>query len=112
LALIGRYAQPEVRMSQQIAEKLKDIGLDPIVPLLLCAEAIGVSTQTLKNIARRGDLEIIRVSDRRCGIRRSVFDRFLESRKSAVTVTGKTAPRRLGIMANLKREATDGDAAL
>jgi hypothetical protein len=78
-------------MSQEIAEKLKNIGLDPIVPLSMCAEAIGVSPQTLKNIARRGneieidgerypELVIIRVSERRCGIRRSVFDRYLESR--------------------------------
>jgi hypothetical protein len=103
-------------MSQQIAEKLKGIGLDPIVPLSMCAEALGASTQTLKNIARRGDLEIVRVSERRCGIRRSVLDRFLESRKSAVTVTGKKAgPRRLGVMAKLKPEiaepiANTGDA--
>ena len=80
-----------------------------------------MSLISLKNIARRGntieingeqypELEIIRVSERRCGIRRSVFDRFAETRKSAVTVTGKTASRRLGVMAKLKPEATDGDA--
>ena len=44
-------------MSPQIADKLKDIGLDPIVPLPICAEVIGISTQTVKNIARRGEAE-------------------------------------------------------
>jgi len=92
----------------EIAEKLKNIGLDPIVPLPICAQVFGVSTQTLKNMARRGDLQIVRVSERRCGIRRSVLDRFLETRKSAVTVTGKRASRRLGIMAKLNPEIADG----
>jgi hypothetical protein len=97
----------------QIADKLKDIGLDPNVPLPLCAEALGTSTQTVKNIARRGELEIIRVSERRCGIRRSVLDKFLDSRKSAVTVTGKAPAKALGNMAKGKRQAAaaGGEAA-
>ena len=76
-------------MADLIAEKLKAIGIDKIVSLPMCAEALGVSTQTVKNIARRegSGLEIIRVSERRCGVRQSVLDRFLETRKSAVTVT-------------------------
>jgi len=54
---------------------------------------------------------IVRVSERRCGIRRSVLDRFNESLQSAVTVTGKnTARRRLGIMAT-KRNAEVADGA-
>jgi hypothetical protein len=96
-------------MSQHTAEKLKEIGIDPVVSLTVCAEALGVSTQTLKNIARRGDLEIVRVSERRCGIRRSKFDSFLESRKSAVTVSGKRATPRLGIMAKRNSEIVDGN---
>jgi hypothetical protein len=91
-------------MMTPLAAKLQDLGLDPIVPLPLCAEAIGVSTQSLKGLARRGELEIIRVSERRCGIRRSVLDAFLESRKSAVTVTGKGAAPRLGNICKRARE--------
>jgi hypothetical protein len=97
-------------VSPQIAQKLKDIGLDPIVPLPICAEVLGMSTQTVKNIARRGlthpagGLEILRVSERRCGIRRSVLDAFLD-RKSAA-VTGKKAGPRLGIIG--KPEVADG----
>ena len=78
-------------MRETASRKLEEIGLDPIVPLPLCAQALGASTQTLKNLAKRGDLEIIRVSERRCGIRRSVLDRFLESRKSAVAGKGRAA---------------------
>jgi hypothetical protein len=39
-----------------------------------------------------------------------VLDRFVESRKSAVRVTGKSAARRLGIMAKRKSEIADGNA--
>jgi len=91
-------------MSQHIAEKFKGIGVDPILPLSICAEGLGVSVLTLKNIARRGDLEILRVSERRCGIRKSVYDRFHESRQSAVTVSKKAGPRRLGVMAKRPEE--------
>jgi hypothetical protein len=105
------------------AKKLEDLGFDPIVALPICAQALGVSMQTLKNIARRGkeieidgkrypELQIIRVSERRCGIRRSVLDRFIESRKSAVAVTGKSsAPRRLGVMAKRKPEIAEAEIA-
>src|SRR5262245_20888473 len=83
------------------AEILSELGLDPIIPLPLAADAAGVTTQTLKNIARQRpeDLTSIRVSERRCGIRRSVLDRFLATRQSALTVSGKTTPARLGAMA-------------
>jgi hypothetical protein len=86
-----------------ITEKLQEIGINPVVPLPICAQAAGVSQQTLKKIAARGELEIIRVSERRCGIRRSVLDAFLESRQSAVTVTGKSAPARFGNVGKRER---------
>ena len=87
----------------QVAEKLRNIGVDPIVPLPMCAEAVGASAQLLRALARKGELEIIRVSERRCGIRRSVLDRFIESRKSAVsTVKGKAPPQ----LAKAEREAS------
>jgi hypothetical protein len=77
-----------------IVEKIRELGLDPIVPLPICAEAAGLSQQTLKAMAARGEMEIIRVSERRCGIRRSVLDAFLESRKSAVEPIARPAPRK------------------
>src|SRR5262249_24483172 len=80
-------------ISQQIVKKLEAIGVDPVIPLPMCAQALGVSTATLKNFAKRRELEIIRVSDGRCGVRRSVFDRFNKSLGSAVAVTGKNAVR-------------------
>jgi hypothetical protein len=113
-------------MSQQITEKLKAMGLDPFISVPVAAEALCMSPQTFKNIARRREplldadgnpvldadgnpvpaLEIIRLSERRCGIRQSIFERYVASRKSAVAVTGKrAAPRRLGAMA--KRDEHD-----
>lgn len=98
-------------MSQEIIEKLQALGIDPVVPLNMCAQALGVSPQTLKNKARRGELEIVRVSERRCGIRRSMFDKLDKSLKSAVTVTGKNTRRRLGAMAKLKPEIAEPEIA-
>lgn len=54
-----------------------------------------MKAQGLKSYARRhpDQLQIIRVSERRCGIRRSVLERFLESHKSALTGgNGKLTP--------------------
>jgi hypothetical protein len=93
-----------------IIEKLKDIGVDPIRPLPLCAAEAGVSTQTLKFIAKRSPdlLQIIRVSERRCGVRESVWRRFLESRKSAVSPVASTTPRQaLGAAGKAKRQAVE-----
>jgi hypothetical protein len=97
-------------MSQQIAEKHKAPGtIDPFVDIRKVAEELGISVRVAKRLASQGELEILRISERRCACRRSNIDHFKATRQSAVVVTGKNrAPRRLGVMAKLKPEIADG----
>lgn len=55
-------------------------GIDPVVPLKDAAVVAGVHAQTLKNECRRGRIVLIRVSERRIGIRKSELNRYLDSR--------------------------------
>jgi hypothetical protein len=56
--------------------------VDPVVKITDAATAIGVSLCTLKRIAERNEIKIIRLSPRRLGIRASELNRFLESRET------------------------------
>jgi Helix-turn-helix domain len=55
-------------------------GVDPIIPLSDAALLLGCHRDTLKNEARRGRLQILKVSERRLGIRQSEFNRYVNSR--------------------------------
>ncbi|MGA7328439.1 MAG: hypothetical protein WBX25_29105 [Rhodomicrobium sp.] len=55
-------------------------GVDPIVPLKDAAAIAGCHPDTLKNEARRGKLALLRISQRRIGVRESEFNRYLDSR--------------------------------
>ena len=54
--------------------------IDPLIPPAIAAAEIGVSTDTLRRAWRRKDIEVIRVSKRRLGIRRSELARYLNER--------------------------------
>lgn len=54
-------------------------SVDPIVPLRDAAALIGCHPDTLKNQAKRGKLTLMRISQRRLGIRQSEFDRYLNA---------------------------------
>jgi hypothetical protein len=59
---------------------------DPIIPLKAAARIAGLHPQTLKNEAMRKDddgkprLVLIRVSERRIGVRQSEWNRYLSAR--------------------------------
>jgi hypothetical protein len=53
---------------------------DPIILLKEAARISGVTAQTLKNEAGRGKLTLIRISERRIGVRQSEWERYLDSR--------------------------------
>jgi hypothetical protein len=59
-------------------------GIDPIVPLKDAAVIAGCHADTLKNEARRGKLTLLRISQRRIGVRESEFNRYLDSRAWAL----------------------------
>jgi Helix-turn-helix domain len=52
-------------------------GVDPVIPLRDAAALLGVHPDTIKNQARRKKLSLIRISERRLGIRQSEFERYL-----------------------------------
>jgi predicted site-specific integrase-resolvase len=52
-------------------------GVDPVVPLRDAAAIVGCHPDTLKNQAKRGKLQLLRISQRRLGIRQSEFNRYL-----------------------------------
>jgi hypothetical protein len=54
--------------------------VDPILPLKDAAVIAGCHPDTLKNEARRGKLSLLRISQRRIGVRESEFNRYLNSR--------------------------------
>jgi Helix-turn-helix domain len=53
--------------------------LDPIIMVREAARVCGLHAETLKNEARRGKLKLLRVSQRKIGVRKSELDRYLES---------------------------------
>lgn len=55
-------------------------GIDPVIPVKDAAAAAGVHVQTLKNEAMRGKLKLIKVSERRIGVRESEWNRYLDAR--------------------------------
>ena len=52
-------------------------GVDPVIPLRDAAALCGCHPDTLRNQARRKKLTLIRISERRLGIRQSEFERYL-----------------------------------
>jgi hypothetical protein len=65
--------QPRIRIVERV-------GIDPIILLREAAALASCHPDTLKNQARKGNLKLIKVSERRIGVRQSEFDRFLNSR--------------------------------
>lgn len=66
------YAPPLGRSAQYFR-------LDPIVPLRIAAAHVGVHPDTLKNAAKRGKLKMLRISQRKLGIRESELNRYLNA---------------------------------
>jgi hypothetical protein len=58
-----------------------DTHFDPIIPAFTigCTE-LGIAPQTLRRAWARGEIELIRVSKRRVGMRRSEIRRYLSER--------------------------------
>jgi hypothetical protein len=54
--------------------------IDPILPLAYAAYELGLCVRTLKRYHEDGELEIIRLSARRIGVRRSELTRFINKR--------------------------------
>ena len=59
---------------------LARFGFDPIISLKDAAALAGCHAETLKNEAKRGKLTLLRISERRIGVRESEFNRYLDSR--------------------------------
>jgi len=60
-----------------------NLVFEPIVSLAEAAKASGVHKMTLRNCGKRGEIEIIQLSPRRIGIRKSELVRWLNSRAIA-----------------------------
>lgn len=63
--------------------RISRFGFDPVVSLREAAAIIGCHPDTLKNQARRGKLTILRISERRLGIRGSELNRYLATCEAA-----------------------------
>jgi predicted site-specific integrase-resolvase len=57
--------------------------IDPILPLAVLAERLGIHRDTLRRCGRRGELKIIQLTPRRLGVLESEFKRWFESRAAA-----------------------------
>ena len=66
--------------SDEQARPYSRFGVDPIISLKDAAVIAGCHAQTLKNEAKRGRLTLIRISERRIGVREFEFNRFLNAR--------------------------------
>ena len=55
------------------------VAADPVLALRDAAAIAGCHPDTLKNQAKRGKLTLLRISQRRLGIRQSEFDRYLSA---------------------------------
>jgi predicted site-specific integrase-resolvase len=56
---------------------------EPFVSLAEAAKVSGVCKMTVRNCGKRGELQIIQLSKRRVGIRKSELVRWLNSRATA-----------------------------
>lgn len=58
---------------------LEQHAIDPIISLRDVAALLGIHPDTVKNRARAGKLKLIRVSERRLGVRQSEFQRYVNA---------------------------------
>lgn len=70
-------------MSNTILSELVEQGYDPLLSLDQFAALTSINKRTLRRLADEGKLKIVRISARRCGVRRSEYERFLASREAA-----------------------------
>jgi hypothetical protein len=56
-------------------------GFDPVLSLPHVAALAGIFVATLKRIAERGEIKILKLSPRRLGVRSSECNRFIGSRE-------------------------------
>ena len=54
-------------------------AIDPIIMIREAAQIAHVHRETLKNEARRGKIKLLRVSQRKIGVRQSELNRYLDS---------------------------------
>jgi hypothetical protein len=53
---------------------------DPVLPVDFAALEVGLSSRTLRRCHERGEIQFVKLSPRRIGIRRSELERFITSR--------------------------------
>jgi excisionase family DNA binding protein len=70
-------------VSNTILSDLVAMGHDPLLSLEQVAALTSLNKRTLQRLAEQGQLKILRISARRCGVRRSELERFLASREAA-----------------------------
>lgn len=54
-------------------------AVDPMILIQQAADIAGVHRETLKNEARRGQLKLFRISQRKIGVRQSELERYLSA---------------------------------
>jgi hypothetical protein len=54
-------------------------AIDPMILIQEAAHIAGVHRETLKNEARRGNLKLFRISQRKIGVRQSELNRYLSA---------------------------------
>lgn len=59
--------------------KLSRLNVDPVLTIQHAAAIAGCCADTLKNQAKRGRLQLLRVSARRIGVRQSELHRYLQA---------------------------------
>jgi excisionase family DNA binding protein len=70
-------------VSNTILSNLVQQGYDPLLSLDQVAALTSIHKRTLRRLADQDKLKIVRISARRCGVRRSEYERFLASREGA-----------------------------
>ena len=72
----------EMIMASAPAAQQPPFPIDPVLAIPEAAKIAGISPWTLKRVARNGDLTIIRLSERRIGIRMSELYRWMDTREA------------------------------
>ena len=69
-------------MATTILSELVEQGYDPVLSLPQVEALTSINKRTLFRLADQGQLKILRISERRRGVRRSELERFLSSREA------------------------------
>ena len=58
-------------------------GIDPLLSLSSCGEALGISKTTVQRLVAQQKLRVIRITSRRLGVRRSELQRYVAAQEAA-----------------------------